>query len=48
MQLFIIPNRDTLKILIASLNKFGAPVDNLTIADFAKPGTLFVFGIAPN
>lgn len=36
------------KRLIASLARFGAPVDNLSVDDFARPGTLYVFGIPPN
>jgi hypothetical protein len=31
-----------------ALQKFGAPTDNLLELDFAKPGTLFVFGLEPN
>jgi hypothetical protein len=34
--------------IMKALSKFGAPVDNISTDDFAKPGTLFVFGVAPN
>ena len=36
------------KRLIRCLTEFGAPVDNLSVDDFAKAGTLFVFGLPPN
>jgi predicted nucleotidyltransferase len=36
------------KNLIKALTHFGAPVDNLSFKDFATPGTIFVFGVAPN
>ena len=34
--------------LLKALQEFGAPTNNLIETDFAKPGTLFIFGIEPN
>lgn len=39
-----IPNA---KKLLKALNEFGAPTDNLTTEELAKPGLVFVFGIPP-
>ena len=36
------------KKLISALTMFGAPTNSIVAADFAKPGTLFIFGIEPN
>jgi predicted nucleotidyltransferase len=33
--------------LLQALRKFGAPVDNLTESDLARPGLLYVFGVPP-
>lgn len=33
--------------LLRALSEFGAPVDNLTKQDLAKPGLLYVFGVPP-
>jgi predicted nucleotidyltransferase len=35
------------KKLYKALSFFGAPVDNLTVEELAKPGLVFVFGIPP-
>src|SRR5579859_5958998 len=31
-----------------ALSRFGAPMTDLSVADLAKPGTIFQIGIAPN
>jgi hypothetical protein len=36
------------KLLFKALDKFGAPLDNLTADDLAHPGTLFIMGVPPN
>lgn len=33
--------------VLKALAEFGAPIDNLTVEDLAKPGLIFVFGIPP-
>ncbi len=33
--------------LLRALEKFGAPIDNLSVEDLATPGLIYVFGIPP-
>lgn len=33
--------------VLQALREFGAPIDNLSVEDLAKPGLLYVFGIPP-
>lgn len=35
------------KRVLKALTEFGAPVDNLSVADLAKPGLIYVFGLPP-
>ena len=48
LDIWVAASATNAKRLIAALNKFGAPVDNLSVQDFIRPGTLFVFGLPPN
>lgn len=34
--------------LVKALAKFGAPRDAISVEDFVKPGTMFIFGLEPN
>jgi predicted nucleotidyltransferase len=36
------------KKVVAALMEFGAPVDNLSPEEFAKEGTMYFMGLAPN
>lgn len=33
--------------VMTALEKFGAPIDNLTVEELAKPGLIYVFGLPP-
>lgn len=35
------------KKLLKALSQFGAPIDNLTVEELAKPGLIYVFGLPP-
>ena len=35
------------KKIIKALKLFGAPVDNISVDDFVKPGLIYIFGIPP-
>ena len=48
LDIWIEASKANAKRLIAALNKFGAPTNSIAERDFAKPGTLFIFGIEPN
>jgi predicted nucleotidyltransferase len=47
LDILIVPSKTNAPRLLAALEDFGAPVDNLTREDIAKPGLLYVFGIPP-
>lgn len=47
LDLLIKPTRKNAKAVLAALTEFGAPVDNLSEDELAKPGLLYVFGISP-
>ncbi len=48
LDIWVEPSRLNAQRLINALEKFGAPINSVTIADFEKPGTVFIFGIEPN
>lgn len=35
------------KRVYSALKEFGAPIDNLTVAELATPGLVYIFGIPP-
>lgn len=47
IDIWIDATRQNGKRLISALKEFGAPVDNLTPVDIAKPGLLYIFGVPP-
>ena len=47
LDLWIEASMPNAKKILKALTSFGAPVDNLTIEELAKPGLLFVFGVPP-
>jgi predicted nucleotidyltransferase len=47
LDLIIDPTLKNGKALLAALDEFGAPINNLTKEEIAKPGLLYVFGIEP-
>ena len=48
LDIWVEPSVGNSKKLVSTLSDYGAPVDNLAVDDFAKPGLLYVFGIPPN
>lgn len=48
LDVFVLASLENARKLIKALNEFGAPCDNLEAKDFAKKGTLYVFGISPS
>lgn len=47
IDIWVEANLSNAKKLLNALNQFGAPTDNLTVEEIAKPGLVFVFGIPP-
>lgn len=47
LDILIDPNKRNAKAVLEALTEFGAPVNNLSIAELSKPGLLYVFGIPP-
>jgi len=47
LDIWIEPSPNNAKRVLKALTMFGAPIDNLSVADLAKPGLLYVFGIPP-
>lgn len=47
LDIWVEPTLANSRRLVKALLEFGAPVDSLTQDDFAKPDTLFIFGIPP-
>jgi hypothetical protein len=33
--------------LISALEEFGAPTSSVSVEDFSRPGTVFIFGVEP-
>ena len=48
IDLLIEATKSNSKKVVAALLEFGAPVDNLSQDAFAKEGTIYFMGIAPN
>ncbi len=48
LDLWVEASKTNASRLIKALDSFGAPTNSIVEADFAKPGTLFIFGIEPN
>jgi hypothetical protein len=46
--IWVEPTKINSKKLIEALRKFGAPTQQFSIDEFAHPGVIFIFGIAPN
>ena len=47
LDLVVAPTLKNAKALLKALKEFGAPIDNLSEQELAKPGLLYVFGIPP-
>jgi hypothetical protein len=47
LELFIRPDPDNALATYNALSEFGAHLADATVADFARPGTLFQIGVAP-
>jgi hypothetical protein len=47
LDLVILANAKNAKAVLKALREFGAPTDNISEADLAKPGLLYVFGLPP-
>lgn len=47
LDIWIEPTLPNAKKVLKSLSQFGAPVDNLTLEELAKPGLVYIFGIPP-
>jgi len=47
LDIWIEASRQNARCALRALRKFGAPVDNLTEQDLAKPGLIYVFGLPP-
>lgn len=47
LDIWVEPSVLNAKRLIKALSAFGAPIDNLTVAELAKPGLIYVFGVPP-
>lgn len=48
IDIWVWPNPINAEKLIAALNEFGAPVDQISAQDFTSPGIVFQVGVAPN
>lgn len=47
IDLWVKPDADNASALYAALKEFGAPLKDLTVSDFAKPGEFFRMGQPP-
>ncbi len=47
LDLIVTPTLKNGKALLAALEEFGAPINNLSKEEIAKPGLLYVFGVEP-
>ena len=47
IDIWVMPSRENAGAVIRALRRFGAPVNNLTAADFQKDDTIFQIGVAP-
>jgi hypothetical protein len=48
LDFWVHPSESNAQRLIRALNRFGAPTDSITAADFASPDLVFQIGIEPN
>jgi hypothetical protein len=44
---FVMPSEENAEAVIRAVRRFGAPLLNVTAADFLKEGTIFQIGVAP-
>jgi predicted nucleotidyltransferase len=47
MDIWVMPSPDNAEAVLRALQRFGAPLHNLTKEDLQKDGTLFQIGVAP-
>ena len=47
IDLWIMPSLDNAEAVLRALKRFGAPLEELTIADLQKEDTVFQIGVAP-
>ncbi|OGS35988.1 MAG: hypothetical protein A2293_06185 [Elusimicrobia bacterium RIFOXYB2_FULL_49_7] len=47
IDIFIAPTIDNAKKVYRALTEFGAPLEQITPEEFAKPGTVYQIGVAP-
>lgn len=47
LDIWIEASSSNAKKLLKALENFGAPIDNLTVDELAKPGLVYVFGVPP-
>jgi hypothetical protein len=47
LDVWVRPAPDNARRVIAALDSFGAPLEDLTIEDLTRPGTVFQIGVAP-
>jgi hypothetical protein len=47
LELWVDATKSNAARVINALKLFGAPIDNLSVEDLAKPGLLYVFGVPP-
>ncbi|MEZ4301209.1 MAG: DUF6036 family nucleotidyltransferase [Polyangiaceae bacterium] len=48
LDVWVRPTLENAERVHRALSDFGAPLTNVTVEDFATPGTIFQIGIAPN
>ena len=47
IDLWVRPSRENARRVLLALQRFGAPLFDLTAADLARPGTVFQLGVPP-
>ena len=47
IDIFVKPNPENAAVIIKTLKKFGAPLENISQNDFSKPGIILQIGVAP-
>ena len=47
IDIFVKPDKNNAQRVYAALEKFGAPMENVSSGDFEHPGTIFQIGVAP-
>jgi hypothetical protein len=48
IDVWVRPSRENAERVFRGLARFGAPLSDVTVDDFASPGTIFQIGVAPN